>query len=830
MQTTKKINARIKLKGETSENWKKSNVFVPIKNEMILVHDKGNAIVITEDGNNQSVAELIKDPPYFFPVLKGKGEYSVIEGRETAWDYKKTKLCTITQGIGPDDRDYWGREVIVTLTIPDFHRLNTNTQTALLEKANYYEYPLYVTYHSDGDWYSAPFGTALARILNRSLSNDNTVLTILSSNTYPLLPNDSHTTANPSPYKDIIFYTENMVATSKGVAADAPFSHSEGNGNILDSNSIAAHAEGENNKAAGAPYAHLEGRNNRIQGSQADTATFNSVHIEGANNVVSGHKIAGAHVEGMQNKAHNERAHAEGFQTIANGDQSHTEGLRTTTKHSAAHAEGVDTIAWGRGSHVEGNTTVALTAHSHAEGEHTLAGAKGYYWEAIEFTKNEKDQITGGTIYLCATQLKKGQFPIIGTGKRYDNLVPGYAIGDKIAIINKEHFYTNAKITAIDHNIITYEGDIGFTEIKTLAEEDDIRDLDEYSMWVVTTPDPLKTEGTVYASALNTNAHAEGLATQALGEGAHSEGGACIAYGDYSHAEGKYTKASYSAHAEGDSTNAIGQRSHAEGTRTTALGNSSHAEGTDTKANDYNAHAEGKNSTASGEASHAEGIETLAQGNGAHAEGAKLTITYTKDDDTKEVVEQSSQAIGNAAHAEGYGTIANGEGAHAEGYGMHYLSYNERLYKGYVNGKAAHGEGVATIALGEGAHAEGRYTYAEGYSVHAEGYLTTAKANHAHVEGRETEASGAAAHAGGRGTKATAEAQTAIGKYNRVNNDALFIVGNGTGSADNQRLNAFEVLKNGNANIAGTLNVTALTIGGVNILPITNVEFPGGDA
>lgn len=863
----KKINARIKLKGETADNWRQAENLYPIKNEMILVHDKGNAIVITEDGNNKSVAELIKNPPYFFPVLKGTGKYSVVEGREANWEYKKYKLCT-TSCIGPIDTGFYNADgptrVILTLTIPNFNKLSPEEQRELQKLNVYYTYPVYCKKTDSNS--PELLNKVEAWILNSQLSDDGTILTIVSENVYPQWTRNSEYTPMQSTYKDVTFYTTTMTATTPGAAADAAFSHVEGNNNIIDGNSIAAHAEGEDNKAAGAPYAHLEGRNNRIQGSQVNAATFNSVHIEGSNNVVSGHKIAGAHVEGMANKAHNERAHAEGFRTIANGDQSHTEGLDTRTYNSAAHAEGVDTKAYGRGSHTEGLTTTALTNYSHAEGEGTLAGSKGYYWEAIELQKNDQGKVIGGVIYLTPTQLKKGQFPKLGEGKTYDNLIPGYTIGDTIAIVNDNKHYTQAKITSIDHSKITFDGDIGFTEIKKIIDGDAERELDEYSISVILKPDPVHPDSKIKAASLKPNAHVEGVANSATGAGSHAEGGGCLAYGDYSHAEGKYTKASYSAHAEGTQTQALGQRSHAEGTETMASGNSSHTEGTRTYATNYNAHAEGSSSVsaankqkdldhltanelvdiwnqtsnqyyrafnlAAGHSAHSEGIDTLADGQGAHAEG------------------QKTRGQGKYSHAEGKYTIAKGEGAHAEGVGgsgNHTSARSDKKvyqYTSQASGKAMHVEGNGCEATGkEGNHAEGRFTKAIGeWSCHAEGYLSRATANHAHAEGFDTEAGGQASHAEGRfntvskdhtashvqgeGNVTTAAHQFLGGKYSDPQTDTLVAFGWGSGENGiaTTKKNALELKKD------GTLIVNALQIGGVNILPIADVEFPGGDA
>jgi hypothetical protein len=131
----------------------------------------------------------------------------------------------------------------------------------------------------------------------------------------------------------------------------------------------------------------------------------------------------------------------------------------------------------------------------------------------------------------------------------------------------------------------------------------------------------------------------------------------------------------------------------------------------------------------------------------------------------------SAVEAGTNAHAEGLNTKATGSYGHAEG-------YNTK-----VTATAGHAEGHTTEA-GYVCHAEGQNTAATGSHAHAEGLYTLASGNRAHAEGEKTEASGARSHAGGVGTKATALAQTAIGKFNAVDNDALFIVGNGSGSID----------------------------------------------
>lgn len=80
----------------------------------------------------------------------------------------------------------------------------------------------------------------------------------------------------------------------------------------------------------------------------------------------------------------------------------------------------------------------------------------------------------------------------------------------------------------------------------------------------------------------------------------------------------------------------------------------------------------------------------------------------------------------------------------------------------------------------------------------------------------------------GIGTKATAQAQTVIGKYNKENDEALFIIGNGTGESSSDRSNAFEVLKNGSVSING-VNITneqltaLLSLGSITVTDIDEI-------
>ena len=467
--------------------------------------------------------------------------------------------------------------------------------------------------------------------------------------------------------------------------------------------------------------------------------------IEPANRICKSVK-RDSHAEGCLSNAQGNASHAEGSATVAYGDHAHAEGHDTRAAW-AAHSEGSGTTASGFRSHAEGTDTISSGPSSHAEG--TLSQSTNYHAHA--------------------------------------------------------------------------EG------LRTVASG-----LEAHSEGKQTTASGEGAHSEGYATeAKGTYSHAEGASTQALADRTHSEGYMTIANADQSHAEGLRSETAGSgAHAEGvDGTYAVGRGSHAEGLGSQNNISYTYLSGTTVTDQTLATSVASVRPQAASQASHTEGYTTYATGEGAHAEGKKTYVSGQAAHGEG----LNTSTIGEASHAEGRNTKANGVAAHVEGNGT--STWNSVTYNGAAIGIAAHAEGNATQALGEGAHSEGRYTLAKGYnahaegcitkatenhthaegydttasgwgshaennattssgnSSHAEGYKTTAQGNYSHTEGQETLASGAAAHAGGKGTKATATAQTAIGKYNAENNDALFIVGNGSSDAD--RKNAFEVYADG---------------------------------
>lgn len=412
-----------------------------------------------------------------------------------------------------------------------------------------------------------------------------------------------------------------------------------------------------------------------------------------------------------------------------------------------------------------------------------------------------------------------------------------YAAGDVISVITDTNFDECATIASVAYNgsdktVITLqewpEGLIQGSNNILFDSDNVVKSYVPMTLRVIAKP----LVGTTY---LGLGAHTEGVGSRALADGAHAEGRETQAVGRYGHTEGRETKAHYAAHAEGwksqaignhahaegEATKAFGYNAHAEGDSSTASGKTSHAEGYDTKAEGSMSHAEGNKTQATGYASHAEGDSNIASNNGAHAEG------------------YNTKAIGQMAHAEGRGTVAGfvqedgtiaGTAAHAEGNNTGALAYcahaegNETIASGQyshseghittASGLAAHTEGNNTKALVAYAHAEGQstivgqideeYGTSSGIAAHAEGSNTQALGDYSHAEGYHTKAMHYGSHAGGKYTETGAPCQTVIGSYNLINEEALFIVGNGVYDADSsirEQKNAFEVYQDGHAEL-----------------------------
>ena len=174
-------------------------------------------------------------------------------------------------------------------------------------------------------------------------------------------------------------------------------------------------------------------------------------------------------------------------------------------------------------------------------------------------------------------------------------------------------------------------------------------------------------------------------------------------------------------------------------------------------------------------------------------------------------------ASGIYSHAEGWFTTASAPYSHAEGYGssVSISTATGSHVEGYLtiaSAQMAHAEGRATTAEGHYSHAEGYNTITIGQSSHVEGYLTITYGSGSHAEGSGSIAYGNYSHAEGIETIASGSGQLTIGKYNKRANDySLFVIGDGTGSLDNQR-HDFVLVNSGSTPGAGTVIVSGSVV------------------
>lgn len=196
--------------------------------------------------------------------------------------------------------------------------------------------------------------------------------------------------------------------------------------------------------------------------------------------------------------------------------------------------------------------------------------------------------------------------------------------------------------------------------------------------------------------------------------------------------------------------------------------------------------------------------------------------------------------------------ISNQGNPPAEGPGTRFMWYPDKaaLRAGYVTEVQwdKNNIGILSVALGHNtiassigstalgsytkatnfhATALGRYTVASGQYSTAMGLSTEATGNYGTSMGSYTKAVGFASTAMGRYTTAQAYGSIVMGRYNIIAGngstweatDPLFVIGNG--SADQNRSNAFAVLKNANTTIGGSLTINGNGVNTSYLFPAT---------
>lgn len=280
---------------------------------------------------------------------------------------------------------------------------------------------------------------------------------------------------------------------------------------------------------------------------------------------------------------------------------------------------------------------------------------------------------------------------------------------------------------------------------------------------------------------------------ESIGTGSVAIGMGAVAYSRASKSLGYRTQTGYPANEE-----AAGNRSEAkkygykeehEGQAAVAIGSDTVALANNSLAGGHKALVTAKNSLAFGStATNAAGeeVQTTASGSSSVALGGGSIASGSNSFSCGLLTEAS----GNYSAALGNNTIASGPNSFAIGVSTS------------ANGDRAVATGTKTNASGVGAVAIGNETKATGNASFASGWLTNANGHYSYALGRGTSANKDYSSAFGIFNTADAEAQTSIGKYNAKDENALFIVGNGTGGGSSRK-NAFVVKNDGDTLISG---------------------------
>lgn len=272
-----------------------------------------------------------------------------------------------------------------------------------------------------------------------------------------------------------------------------------------------------------------------------------------------------------------------------------------------------------------------------------------------------------------------------------------------------------------------------------------------------------------------------------------------------------------------ESPDSVGENSFSSGYESKAIGNWSQSLGYKTASRgNYSTSigrssvAKGDNSFAFGNQAYAKGEDSYAFGSGAYALGnASFALGSSKVDSTGNTVHTVASADG--AFALGFGSVASDLGAFSMGVldtaaGLGSLSmgyYNKSL--GWFS--TTFGAGNTVEPFGFNALATGVWTRAAQWAAASFGDQTYASGHTSFATGFKTVASGQLSATFGDQTIAPSYGSVAIGRYNDYSGtsnqwnswDPLFMAGNG--SSATSRSNALTLYKNGNMDLAGTINL-----------------------
>lgn len=172
-----------------------------------------------------------------------------------------------------------------------------------------------------------------------------------------------------------------------------------------------------------------------------------------------------------------------------------------------------------------------------------IVNCKAYYIKSIDLN-NKK-------IYLSKQQYT----PVISSTNNTDSsfATPSYNVGKLFCIINGNQYLMRASIASVENNVITYDGDIGFTAIN--ADEG----IDAYTFFVPEQPE---------IGVVNIVVGGFGVGNNGIVAGSF---GATLGYGGvalkYAVTGGKECRAAFTATSFGEESNALGQGSSTIGVK-----------------------------------------------------------------------------------------------------------------------------------------------------------------------------------------------------------------------------------------------------------------------
>lgn len=356
-------------------------------------------------------------------------------------------------------------------------------------------------------------------------------------------------------------------------------------------------------------------------------------------------------------------------------------------------------------------------------------------------------------------------------------------------------------ITEINSDNAVFFDDLTFT----LVDESSTSESVPFSF---NSTNPLGIESTFSNNSTGNYSFSVGIANTASGE--HSS-----AFGQEANATGLSSLASgYDTTASGAYSSAFGQSTTASGSHSSAFGNLSTATAFTSFSAGSDSHANGAASIALGSGANAQNDYAVAIGHGA-----------TTSAESSVALGYNVTASAVAATAMGYRSIASGDYSVAIGYGSleeGNFSTGTPYYRNEAIGIRSHVIGNRNKSTGSKSFSIGNDNLSQGTGAFSIGENNISTGDYSMALGLFSESVAYGSFSFGNNTYADGYNTTAIGSANTVDDSAIadqwnqnnraFVIGNGFYDIDNAQLtrsDAFTVWFNGDATLAGNLNINS---------------------